>query len=184
MAAIKKIEKDVILNAAFQLVRKEGLESLSARKLAKEIECSTQPIYENFHDMGEIRDYTIGQMEELYDSLRTKLNEKEYADYGKQGMAVYEFAQNEKTLFKHFVTNTERSKKNELLSETSSLDMLVNDYGFDEDKARLIDGQMKRYILGTAFLLDGGYVTMNEERMKAEINNYFEFLTGKEAFAK
>ena len=51
MAAVKKINKEGILEAAYNLARREGIAAITARKLAKEISCSTQPIYENFVDM-------------------------------------------------------------------------------------------------------------------------------------
>jgi len=39
------IAQEVIIEAAFELVRKEGFEVLSTRNIAKQIGCSTQPIY-------------------------------------------------------------------------------------------------------------------------------------------
>ena len=39
------IAQEVIIEAAFELVRKEGFEVLSARNIAKQIGCSTQLIY-------------------------------------------------------------------------------------------------------------------------------------------
>mgnify|MGYP001642293536 FL=1 len=39
------IAQEVIIEAAFELVRKEGFEVLSAQNIAKQIGCSTQPIY-------------------------------------------------------------------------------------------------------------------------------------------
>ena len=39
------IAQEVIIEAAFELVRKEGFEVLSARNIVKQIGCSTQPIY-------------------------------------------------------------------------------------------------------------------------------------------
>ena len=46
MAAVKKINKEGILEAAYNLARREGIAAITARKLAKEISCSTQPIYD------------------------------------------------------------------------------------------------------------------------------------------
>ena len=54
MAAVKKINKEGILEAAYNLARREGIAAITARKLAKEISCSTQPIYENFVDMADV----------------------------------------------------------------------------------------------------------------------------------
>lgn len=42
MAAVKKINKEGILEAAYNLARREGIAAITARKLAKEISCSTQ----------------------------------------------------------------------------------------------------------------------------------------------
>ena len=47
----KQIEKDVILNKAFEITRSDGIESLTARSLATSLHCSTQPIYQAFADM-------------------------------------------------------------------------------------------------------------------------------------
>ena len=58
MAAVKKINKEGILEAAYNLARREGIAAITARKLAKEISCSTQPIYENFVDMGAVIEIT------------------------------------------------------------------------------------------------------------------------------
>lgn len=47
----KQIEKDAILNKAFEITRSDGIESLTARSLAALLNCSTQPIYQAFTDM-------------------------------------------------------------------------------------------------------------------------------------
>ena len=39
------ITQEVIIETAFEMVRKEGFAVLSARNIAKQIGCSTQPIY-------------------------------------------------------------------------------------------------------------------------------------------
>ena len=42
------ITKEIILDGALQFVIKNGIDSLNARSLAKELNCSTQPIYLSF----------------------------------------------------------------------------------------------------------------------------------------
>lgn len=51
----KQIMKDQIIEKAFEIVRSEGYEALTARRLAKELNCSTQPIYQAFSDMKELK---------------------------------------------------------------------------------------------------------------------------------
>ena len=51
-----KITRDMILDAAFELVRTQGQGSLNVRTLAKRLGCSTQPILYNFATMEELMD--------------------------------------------------------------------------------------------------------------------------------
>ena len=51
-----KITRDMILDAAFELVRTQGQGSLNVRTLAKRLGCSTQPILYNFATVEELMD--------------------------------------------------------------------------------------------------------------------------------
>ncbi len=51
-----RITRDMILDAAFDLVRAEGHEALNVRTLAKRLGCSTQPILYNFAAVEELKD--------------------------------------------------------------------------------------------------------------------------------
>lgn len=43
-----------IINAAFEVVRSQGLDALSARNIAKRLNCSTQPIYSYMESMNNL----------------------------------------------------------------------------------------------------------------------------------
>lgn len=47
----QKITEDMLLEAAFELLRAEGESALSARTIAQRAQCSVQPIYSLFTDM-------------------------------------------------------------------------------------------------------------------------------------
>ncbi|MFH1468124.1 MAG: helix-turn-helix domain-containing protein [Pseudomonadota bacterium] len=49
------LSREQILDAAFALVRSEGIEALSARALATRLACSTQPVYRAFGSMESLR---------------------------------------------------------------------------------------------------------------------------------
>lgn len=51
-----KITKDRILDAAFEIVRQDGLDALTARRIAEHLKCSTQPIYSVFHNMEALQE--------------------------------------------------------------------------------------------------------------------------------
>ena len=41
----QKITKEMIIETAFEIVRKEGLENLLVKNIAAKLNCSVQPIY-------------------------------------------------------------------------------------------------------------------------------------------
>ncbi|MDO4783443.1 MAG: TetR/AcrR family transcriptional regulator, partial [Capnocytophaga felis] len=49
------ITKEIIVETAFEMARKEGFAVLSARNIAKQIGCSTQPIYWCYKTMNELK---------------------------------------------------------------------------------------------------------------------------------
>jgi AcrR family transcriptional regulator len=51
--------KNVILNEAFEIVRQEGLQALTARKIAQNLKSSTQPIYRAFQSMKDLETAVI-----------------------------------------------------------------------------------------------------------------------------
>ena len=51
----KRITKELILQKAFEIIHEEGIESLNARYLAKQLNCSTMPIFQSFQDMRDLK---------------------------------------------------------------------------------------------------------------------------------
>lgn len=175
MAAVKKIDKEGLLDAAYELVRKEGLESLSARKLAKEALCSTQPIYDSFHTMDTIIEITKDRMKAAYETLKTEVAEQECADYSKQGAAIVEFARRERVLFRHFVID-DPVECDRLFGSISSAKTLTDENKADEAIVAEINKKMKNYILGMASLASIGYEIDGSEEVINDIQGYFIFL--------
>lgn len=61
-----RVTKKMILDAAFDIVRKEGYESLNARRIAECLGCSTQPVLYNFKSVDEIREETYRIADEYH----------------------------------------------------------------------------------------------------------------------
>ena len=62
MARRKEIDKEKILDGAYKLAVKDGIESLTARNIAKAVHCSTQPIYLEFENMTDLRNQVLGRI--------------------------------------------------------------------------------------------------------------------------
>ncbi len=55
MPAKKQITRDMILDTSLKLLKEQGFEAVTIKRLAKELGCSTQPVYLSFSGMDELR---------------------------------------------------------------------------------------------------------------------------------
>lgn len=95
-----RFSRDAVLNAAYQLIRREGPASLNARAVAKELGGSTQPIFRLFAGMDELRNAVIElALQEWKDKLRIRLQDSAFP-YLTIGMSYLLFARDEPELFK------------------------------------------------------------------------------------
>lgn len=62
MARKKEIDKQRILDAAYKLAVRGRIESLTARNIAKAVNCSTQPIYLEFENMQDLRNQVLARI--------------------------------------------------------------------------------------------------------------------------
>ena len=93
-----KFTKDDILNAAYDVMKQNGIKHISARRIAEKFKGSTAPIYANFSTIDELKKEVIRMAEE-------KLNEYLYRDYtGRElfdaAMGFIKLARDEKELFR------------------------------------------------------------------------------------
>ncbi len=88
-----------ILDGAFELVRREGMTALSARRVAQELGCSTQPVYSAYDSMKALKADVIKRAEVV---ARTYLAPDEHADlpFLHVGLGSLRFAQKEPQLFR------------------------------------------------------------------------------------
>lgn len=99
-----KILKEEIVTKAFDILRKEGFQAITARRLSKELNCSTQPIYYIFRNMGDLKRelYVKGvAFFEQYVGTLKQESQKE-ADFLELGVAYIKGAKLEQKLF-HFI---------------------------------------------------------------------------------
>ncbi len=87
--------KDEMIEAAFQLIRREGSSALTVRRLADELGCSTQPIMYQFPNLKELRDLAYERADRFHTEYITKED-----DLLEIGMRYIRFASEEKELFR------------------------------------------------------------------------------------
>ncbi|QLL68892.1 TetR family transcriptional regulator [Lactobacillus johnsonii] len=74
MARKKEIDKQRILDAAYKLAVRGGIESLTARNIAKAVNCSTQPIYLEFKNMQDLRNQVLARISDKLKSNTLQQN--------------------------------------------------------------------------------------------------------------
>lgn len=100
-----KVTQDQIIQAAMDIVRESGIDALNARALAKQLDCSIQPIFKNFETMGSLKQALLEEAQKIYDAYTQKGMQNSNPFLG-IGLGYIQFAQEEKNLFKLlFMTN-------------------------------------------------------------------------------
>ena len=66
MPPSRKITRDMIVNAAFEVVRESGAESLNARTVARKLNCSTQPVMYHFATMENLKRAVYAQADHFH----------------------------------------------------------------------------------------------------------------------
>lgn len=99
MARKELITKDKIGETAFALAKKEGIENVTARKLAAQIGCSTQPIFRVYANMSElyaeIYQKAISNFGHYYENYKSEVN----TPFLHLGLAYINYAKDESKLF-------------------------------------------------------------------------------------
>ena len=107
-----KITEAKIVNAAIEIVRKKGSDSLNAREIAAHLGCSTQPIFSNFNTMEDLRHKVICAADRIYQKyIKSEIDSKKHPEYKATGMAYIRFAKEEKELFKLLFMRDRSNKK-------------------------------------------------------------------------
>lgn len=100
MARKESITKDIINDGAFKLLREQGAEMLTARKLASYIGCSTQPIFRVYEGMEELNEEVFAMAREFYENFCMQYEKKSNVPFVDLALCYIQFAKAEPNLFK------------------------------------------------------------------------------------
>ncbi|MGM9877369.1 MAG: TetR/AcrR family transcriptional regulator [Bacilli bacterium] len=94
-----KISKEMILDTAFEIVRKGGIEKLSNRELANKLNCSIRPIYYQFENVEEMKKELYVKIEKYFYKFLMENMVDDIPKYKQIGINYIKFAKKEKKLF-------------------------------------------------------------------------------------
>lgn len=112
MARKTQFSADDVVQAALELIRKNGLAGLSAPAVAEQMGASTMPIYSHFKNMQALEDEVVKR---VWASIRQYQAERYTGDlWVDQAIGYIRFAREEKNLFKCILDGRNQELKYEL----------------------------------------------------------------------
>lgn len=105
----KKFYKEEIINAVYKIIEKEGFDSVNARRIAKELGGSVQPIYHNYTTMEELNRDVFNKIYRKYQNTMKNAIDKKHP-YLAKGIAYVKFAKEYPEFYK---MDIHARKKNE-----------------------------------------------------------------------
>lgn len=171
-----RITKAQILECALEMVRRYGAEHLNARELAKQLDCSTQPIFSNFENMEQLKLAVAEKAYRMFWQLvEEETREGKYPAYKASGMAYIHFAQQERELFKLLYMRDRSAELNTADEETARLvqGQLQIGMGMDEATAKRFHLEMWVVVHGFATMVATGFMQLDEELISRSITDIY-----------
>ncbi len=104
MPPIRKVQREDIINISLEILKNESMDSLNARRIASELNCSVQPIFYNFENMDDLKTAVFNKIYSIYLEYMNKGSKEENA-YKGMGLAYIRFAKDYPNYFKTIFMN-------------------------------------------------------------------------------
>ena len=174
-----KVTREDIINAAVKIVRSSGAQSINARTVAAELNCSTQPVFSNFATMDELR-LAVAEKADLLcrEYMQREVQNGAFPAYKANGMAYIRFAKAEKELFKLLYMCDRSSEPIPEGSElTDQMEAIVhNNTGLDGTDAKLFHLEMWAYVHGIATMFATGFLNLDMELVSKMLTDAYQGL--------
>ncbi len=108
MARKETITKQMILEGAFEILREDGIELVTARKLASKIGCSTQPIFRLYDGMEDLLKELYIKAKDYYDEFVKKHEAQSEIPFVAMAQTYVLFAKEEQNIFKLLFLSSDR----------------------------------------------------------------------------
>ena len=95
-----KINREMIIDAAYDIVREFGEENINARNIAEKLGCSTQPVLYVFKTINEIKECVYQKADEYHTEYLMQISESDKDPMAAIGKNYIRFGVEEKNLFR------------------------------------------------------------------------------------
>lgn len=144
--------KEEMVKKALDLVRRKGIDALTARELGARLGCSSRPIFTVFNSMEDVSQAVRQAAQQLFSDYVADVNLYTPA-FKEFGMRLVRFARKEQNLFQLLFLHKDESVTASIYPEvTALLSEICEEYGITHEQASLLYGQLWVFVCGLAVL--------------------------------
>lgn len=168
MPPIKRIDRESILCAAQDILASEGIDAINARRLARALNSSVQPIFYNFKTMDELKAEVLNRVYNLYQEYMNE-GKNHGKPYKGMGLAYIRFARDYPNYFKEiFMRQTNLSASMFIFNDNVGNDVIKKGMeltGFTEDEQKRFHLSVWVFTHGLACLVATKTVNLSDEEI-------------------
>lgn len=175
-----KVTKEHILQGALSIVRKGGTNALTAKALAKELSCSTQPIFWHYESMDSLKKEVFEAALAVFGE-RLRIGDPHSSPYLTIGLNYIRFATEERELFRLLFMSDFGQR--DLVSSRVEMDYILGIIEASEDisdeNAQIIYREMWLFSHGIAAMIATRTAAFTEKEVRDMLSDVYRGLIGK-----
>ena len=159
--------REIIIDAAIEMVRAKGADSINARDLGEWLGCSSRPLFTAFRNMEELIDAVRQEVSQRFlQRVRAARDANSPIPAAKRmGMCIVQFAQNEPNLYKFIHWTGEQMLDVNELSQIMAT-QYQTDYQLSDDDALAFFDHMMIFNMGLCSLITNGVRRFTREQVE------------------
>lgn len=169
----KKTREEVI-SAAVDIVRRDGLGALSARRLGEELSVAPSSVFTHFASMDELESATVTAIRDIYDAYFSRGLEMTPPFKG-FGLSLVHFAADNPKLFSALFIRKSASRLGDVIEleghKAEVLSVIEETFGLSPDDAEKLYIQLWVYVTGLASLMVMGVCSFSDEELSSMLGS-------------
>ncbi|WP_052339537.1 TetR/AcrR family transcriptional regulator [Gorillibacterium massiliense] len=182
----RELTKERILDGAFDFVRVNGFDALTARSITQFLQCSTQPVYSVFGSIDGLKKAVYERTAEFAGSRMKEYQNRDNASALNLAIGFLLFAKDEKQLFRTLYLSgykTYDPKSELLLGEELTTSHMRFSKRLHSATAPLIKSlflKLSIYLIGIGTMMNSGTLELGIDEAKEMVTEMYEMLLTKE----
>lgn len=178
-----KITRDMILETGLQLIRQEGADALNVRRIAAELQCSTQPVMYHFPKTEELKQELYTAADAYHSEYLMQFDPEKDDPMLAIGLRYIRFAAQERELFR-FLMQSEHFRSQRMQDMTAMpelapiLEILQAQAQITAEQSRQAFSVLFYAVHGMASLLVNNAMTFDESYCAGVLENVFMGVIG------